>query len=242
MAIYTIKLRDLLKYDGFEIGLNDYPIFDESHRATLNQLILDTYADYEIGMETPALFKYYLNLSMRQIMPYYNQLYESEKYTWDPYNSINVTEIEEGNGTSKVSGSSSGTNTQSGTNSQETSGTQETNGTNENKNLFSNTPSGHLEDVEAGNYLTTATFDNGKTGSKTDSSGNTSGTQESSGTTTSENESNAESTNKVTRTRKGNENSDLLETLKKLRESFLNIDMMIVNDKEIAQCFMPLWG
>ena len=230
MALYTIKLRDLLKYDGFEIGLNDYPIFDESHRASLNQLILDTYADYEIGMETPALFKYYLNLSMRQIMPYYNQLFESEKYTWDPYNAINVTEIEEGNGTSKVSGSSSGTNTQSGTNSQESTSS------NSDKNLFSNTPSGHLEDVEAGNYLTTATFD---TSSGT---ANTNGTQESSGTTTSENESNAESTNKVTRTRKGNENSDLLETLKKLRESFLNIDMMIVNDKEIAQCFMPLWG
>ena len=230
MALYTIKLRDLLKYDGFEIGLNDYPIFDESHRASLNQLILDTYADYEIGMETPALFKYYLNLSMRQIMPYYNQLFESEKYTWDPYNAINVTEIEEGNGTSKVSGSSSGTNTQSGTNSQESTSS------NSDKNLFSNTPSGHLEDVEAGNYLTTATFDTSI------GTANTNGTQESSGTTTSENESNAESTNKVTRTRKGNENSDLLETLKKLRESFLNIDMMIVNDKEIAQCFMPLWG
>ena len=230
MALYTIKLRDLLNYEGFEIGLNDYPIFDESHRATLNQLIIDTYADYEIGMETPALFKFYLNLAMRQIMPYYNQLYESERYTWDPYNAINVTEIEEGNGTSKVSGSSSGTNTQSGSNSQESTSSSN------DKNLFSNTPSGHLEDVEAGNYLTTATFDTSS------GAANTNGTQESSGTTTSENESNAESTNKVTRTRTGNENSDLLETLKKLRESFLNIDMMIVNDKEIAQCFMPLWG
>lgn len=230
MALYTIKLRDLLRYEGFEIGLNDYPIFDESHRATLNQLIIDTYADYEIGMETPALFKFYLNLAMRQIMPYYNQLFESEKYTWDPYNAINITEIEEGNGTSKVSGSSSGTNTQSGSNSQESTSS------NNDKNLFSNTPSGHLEDVEAGNYLTTATFDT------SNGTSNTNGTQESSGTTTAENESNAESTNKVTRTRTGNENSDLLETLKKLRESFLNIDMMIVNDKEIAQCFMPLWG
>lgn len=230
MSLYTIKLRELLRYEEFDIGLNDYPIFDESHRATLNKLILDTYADYEIGMETPDLFKFYLNLSMRQIMPYYNQLYESEKYTWDPYNAINVTEIEEGNGTSKVSGSSSGTNTQSGSNSQESTSS------NSGKNLFSNTPSGHLEEVEAGNYLTTATFDT------SNGTANTNGTQESSGTTTAENESNAESTNKVTRTRKGNENSDLLETLKKLRESFLNIDMMIVNDKEIAQCFMPLWG
>lgn len=218
MALYTIKLRDLLNYEDFEIGLNDYPIFDESHRATLNQLILDTYADYEIGMETPALFKFYLNLAMRQIMPYYNQLYESERYTWDPYNAINVTEIEEGNGTSKVSGSSSGNSSQNGTssvNSQE---------------LFSNTPSGHLDAVKNGTYLTTADFSE------------QSGTSAATSTTSAENESNAESQNTVTRTRKGNENSDLLETLKKLRESFLNIDMMIVNDKEIAQCFMPLWG
>lgn len=230
MAIYTIKLRDLLNYEGFEIGLNDYPIFDESHRATLNKLIIDSYSDYEIGFETPELFRFYLNLSMHQIMPYYNQLFESEKYSWDPYNAINVTEIEEGNGTSKVSGSSSGTNSQSGSNSQESTST------NEGQNLFSATPSGNLDDVKTGKYLTNATFDSGT------NTGNTSGTQESSGTTTAENESNAESTNKVTRTRTGNENSDLLETLKKLRESFLNIDMQIVNDKEIAQCFMPLWG
>ena len=58
MSKYTITIRQLLK-NNFDFGLNNYPIFDESYRSTLNQKILNHYYENEIGLETPELFKFY---------------------------------------------------------------------------------------------------------------------------------------------------------------------------------------
>ena len=42
MAHYTVTIKTLLD-NGFDFGLKDYPIFDESYRSTLNQNILNYY-------------------------------------------------------------------------------------------------------------------------------------------------------------------------------------------------------
>ena len=67
MAHYTITIKTLQE-NGFDFGLNDYPIFDESYRSTLNSNILNYYFESEIGVETPALFKKLLNDRMKLIM------------------------------------------------------------------------------------------------------------------------------------------------------------------------------
>ena len=64
---------------------SNYPIFDENHRAELEKKILKHYYMREIGFETPALFKLYLNNRMAEIMPYYNKLYESETFEFNPF-------------------------------------------------------------------------------------------------------------------------------------------------------------
>ncbi len=76
MANYTISLRDLLDAD-FDIGLKDYPIYDEAHRETLNNMIINHYMMSEICAETPALFKLLLNNTMNEIMPKYNIIYKA---------------------------------------------------------------------------------------------------------------------------------------------------------------------
>ena len=76
MSSYTVELRQLIQ-NGYDIGLKDYPIFDESYRETLNNKIITHYWMREIGAETAGLFKLYLNRTMGEIMPYYNQLYKS---------------------------------------------------------------------------------------------------------------------------------------------------------------------
>ena len=63
MSVFTIDLRRLLG-TGFDIGLRDYPIWDEDYRGILNQKLIDHYFMYEIGAETPELFKFYLNRTM----------------------------------------------------------------------------------------------------------------------------------------------------------------------------------
>ena len=78
MSKYTITIKNLLD-NGFDFGLKNYPIFDEKYRSTLNQNILYHYYESEIGLETPELFKFYLNQKLNEIMPYYNVLYEKQK-------------------------------------------------------------------------------------------------------------------------------------------------------------------
>ena len=64
---------------------SNYPIFDENHRAELEKKILKHYYTREIGFETVGLFKLYLNNRMTEIMPYYNKLYESETFEFNPF-------------------------------------------------------------------------------------------------------------------------------------------------------------
>lgn len=56
----------------------DYPIFDEAYKGILEKKILRHYYTREIGQETFGLFQLFLSDKMNEIMPYYNQLYESE--------------------------------------------------------------------------------------------------------------------------------------------------------------------
>jgi hypothetical protein len=91
MGKYTAEISEL-RESGFDFGLRDYPIFDESYREFLNQKILDHYMYYEIGQDSPQKFKFYLNLQMREIMPLYNQRYESTKLAILPLINQSVTE------------------------------------------------------------------------------------------------------------------------------------------------------
>lgn len=90
MAVYTTTIRHLVDV-GFPI-FNNYPIFDESYRAVLNQKITDHYYFNEIGLETPAQFAHFLKARMNEIMPYYNQLYVSEKIEFDPMVTMRLIE------------------------------------------------------------------------------------------------------------------------------------------------------
>ena len=115
MSRYTIELRYLIE-GNYDLGLKDYPIFDESYREQLNNKIIQHYYFREIGFETEALFKNRLNQKMNEIMPYYNQMYESSKLKIDPLSTIDLEEVfsrkskTTGEGTSSTSGTGNNTN------------------------------------------------------------------------------------------------------------------------------------
>ena len=104
MSKYTTELRFLLE-SGYDLGLTEYPIFDENYRNGLNQKILDHYRFREIGAETPARFRHYLNARLNEIMPLYNQMYHSQLLTYNPMYDHDITE------TSKKATDGSNTNT-----------------------------------------------------------------------------------------------------------------------------------
>lgn len=151
MSKFTITIKNLMK-NNFNFGLQDYPIFDENYRETLNNNILYYYFEDEIGFETPELFKIYLNRTMNRIMPYYNNLYMAQKNLLQEglFNNVKYTE-------------SSNRNLNSSANTSSTS---------KGKGLFQDTPQGQISmtEFEDQHYATNLTLNNNN--DSTSSSGN----------------------------------------------------------------------
>lgn len=149
MSKYTVTLRQIIQ-SGFDIGLKDYPIYNEAHRETLNNMIINHYLMSEIGQETPELFRIYLNNTMNEIMPRYNLMYKA---------------LDEYYGQQSLLGNIDLTTTEtiSGTNNQTNSGTDTVkNYINQSgKNIKMDTPQGELtlQDIDAQTvYATEATI------------------------------------------------------------------------------------
>lgn len=185
-----------------KIGLSTYPIFDEKYRSQLNNKIIDHFYFREIGMETVANFAWFLRRKMNEIMPYYNQLYESVDLVTDPVNEIDVTYLEHIDAKSNNTANSTTTTDDS--------------------NVYSDTPMDFIEDglsaIKNGNYATNANYDQGE--SNTDSTANTNSEQD------------------RLRTEKGHRQSQS-DLLLKYRETFINIDIMII--EELEDLFMGVW-
>ena len=69
----------------------DFPIFDEEYREVLETKILRHYYTREIGCETYGLWKLRLQTKLNEIMPYYNKLYESELFKYNPLYDVDMT-------------------------------------------------------------------------------------------------------------------------------------------------------
>ena len=98
-------LKDSVGYnDVNEVVEKAYPkIFDsslvfynEETKARLLPKILIHYYQREIGFETVGLWKLKLNQKMREILPYYNQLYASEALEYDPLKNVDNYHTHEG--------------------------------------------------------------------------------------------------------------------------------------------------
>ena len=277
MSKYTTELRYLIE-SGFDIGLKDYPIFDENYREPLNRKIINHYYFREIGMETAELFKRYLNNTMREIMPYYNQLYKSELLEFNPFYNVDktVTADKNNNSVSDFVGNISGKNTQTADteNTQTNNGKQQTTTaatstgesvgnsttTNKNKNVSSDTPQGFLSinSIENETYASAAemgnaeSINNSKATSNNAENGITDQTTADETKATGNSKSNAttetDTANKTTSNDFENYISHVIgksegetysEMLMKFRETFLNIDMMIID--ELKTCFMMIY-
>lgn len=69
----------------------DYPIYDEQYRLPLEVKILRHFYTREIGEETVALWKLRLEDRLNIIMPYYNQLYRTALYEFNPLYDVDYT-------------------------------------------------------------------------------------------------------------------------------------------------------
>lgn len=195
---------------------SDIPFFDNEYGIKLEKKILRHYYTREIGFETVGLWKLQLNTTMKEIIPYYNKLYKTEMYKYDPLSDFDYT----------IKTDSNDVRTDDLTKSN--MGTQEVKTGDKNVNKFSDTPQGGLEDVESGAYLTNATIDNSEGSSnRTDNL-----TEKNIGTVG----------NVIDRTERrfGKQGSkSYAEMIIQERESFLNIDMQVI--EELEDLFMLVW-
>lgn len=234
--------------------------FDEAYRSVLCQKILKHYYLREIGAETVGIWMLWMNTRLEEIMPYYNQLYESAKIEFDPMHDVNLTRKHERNvdGTSKEDGTrtdnTTGNRTLTGgrdTDSTGSSTRNTTSGSDETKrDLYSDTPQGAITGLENENYLTNARkITNNVNGTGTEETNTT----ENTGTNYSETEYTTGKVDGITsNTGSSSTTEDYLETitgkqgtesfsslLNKFRETFLNIDMQVI--EEFSDLFFGLW-
>ena len=212
----------------------NFPIFDENYRQVLCRKILKYYYTREIAHETVGRWKLALNAKLNEIMPYYNQLYKSELLEFNPFYDVDLTRKREGSGTSNRTSNNTETNSGTSKNVSSGSGTSNT----DTLNRFSDTPQNSMDTQGIADSvpLTTVTKvneDNTTTNESTDTltrnySKTGSGTE------------NINNTDKYIETVKGKQGTENYSSLlKKFRETFLNIDMMIIED--CSDCFFTLW-
>lgn len=233
----------------------DFPIFDAEYKPLLCAKILRHFYTREIGLETVGLWKLKLETRLNEIMPFYNKMYESELLEFNPFYDVNLTkdyELNKEGENSKESESDTDTTiSKTGTSTRTDNLTQTTQNSGSSWEFYSDTPQGNIFDFpdEANNqndmtYLTNATK---RTNSNSGTAHNT-GTQ---GVTSSENGSGTND-NQYNETNNFTSLDEYVEhivgktsgasyskLLKEFRETFLNIDMLIINDLE--PLFMQLW-
>lgn len=212
----------------------DFPIFDENYRQVLCRKILKHYYTREIAHETVGRWKLALNAKLNEIMPYYNQLYKSELLEFNPFYDVDLTRSREGSGTSNRTSKNTETNSGTSKNVSSESGTNTT----DTLNRFSDTPQNSMDTQGIADSvpLTTVTKvneDNITTNESTD-------TLTRNDTKTGNGTENINNTDKYIETVKGKQGTENYSSLlKKFRETFLNIDMMIIED--CSDCFFTLW-
>lgn len=133
MARYTIELRNVINMFGEDTVLGWFEDYDLSDYLTdeeiavitsrgtwskqkLSQAIIDHYYMYEIGFETPALFRHQAKVLMRELMEEKAPLIYSAAIKYDPLVNVDFTETYDRTSDNTSNANSSSTTSGSGLN------------------------------------------------------------------------------------------------------------------------------
>ena len=207
-------------------------------REELNKKILDYYKYREIGFETVGRFLDELEISLNEIMPYYNQLFFSADQDYNIIYNVDYKRTIDRDLSGNTTSSSTGETTSNSNDSNTTSTTTNL----YNKNVESDTPQSQLgitnKQIDSVDYANKVTWNK----DTTEQSGTSTGTA----TTTADSTASGSGTNKeiesTLETTKGNfgvvSAQDLIEKYRKL---IINIEQMIINDPRITELFMLVY-
>ena len=208
----TQELRELVE-NGVDIWDFEYDGFYEGdEKLAFEKKVIDHYYFRQIGQETVERFKHFFRCRIREIMPYYKQVYKSIKIMdeiKDPFGNVDVTEtFEEERSESSTASSNSSSSSDTSLVSHEAK-----------EHIISDAPRGAISNIQS--YMTNAeTEDN-------DSSGTTSSDASAQGTSSGE----SNGTVKHTFRKTGNQGvNTYAHDMVEYRQTFLNIDKMVIDD------------
>lgn len=253
MATYTIELGKLLTLDGFDIGMRDYPLPSflksagdmQAWREALNQKIINHYYFNEICCLPPDRFKFFLNNSLNERMPYFNMLYDAMAEKWQFYTGGTLNEVIKADGTSSDNGTKTGTDVlaRSGVDTTNNSSLQNQNSDSFNLAVSSDTP-GQMLNIESNiannTYANNAVKQNNK-GAFSGNSNSTDTTTYNSKETTTFNEhttADRQHNDNRNRTVSGLNNKSYAELFKEYSESVRNLDLEVIDS--LKDCFMGI--
>ena len=219
-------------------------IFDNAYRPVICKKILKHYYTREIGAETVGLWMLWMNTKLEEILPYYNKLWSSALLEFNPFNDVDYTRTgsREGTKEEEQAGQFANSGTASNTRTDNLTSTTTHGRTNTEYNRYSDTPQGALTGIDNDTYLTDArkiTDTEGGTTriADTGTQGNT-GQNSQSGTDSRsiDTDTTEEYTERIAGKMSTRSYSELL---LKLRETFINIDMLVID--EFKDLFLNLW-
>lgn len=233
---YTETLGNLIALgydtdDKLHLSADYYPIYDENHRADLNEKIIRHYALREIGQETAQQFIFYLGVTMAEIMPYFNERYKTLDMKYNPLESVDMTTDSE-NGSESQS-SSKASSTQDSTSS--SSSKSDNASTTTSKSFDSDVPQTGV----VGDFARYASHANE---SQADSSGTASSSQDSASHATSHSATDYQhdASNSKGKSHVSGRSQSAMSLVQEYRNAIINVDMEIV--RSLEPCFMQLWG
>lgn len=233
---YTETLGNLIALgydtdDKLHLSADYYPIYDENHRAELNEKIIRHYVLREIGQETAQQFVFYLGVTMAEIMPYFNERYKTLDMEYNPLESVDMTTDSE-NGSESQS-SSKASSTQDSTSS--SSSKSDNASTTTSKSFDSDVPQTGV----VGDFARYASHANE---SQADSSGTASSSQDSASHATSHSATDYQhdASNSKGESHVSGRSQSAMSLVQEYRNAIINVDMEIV--RSLEPCFMQLWG
>lgn len=255
----TLELRQVIA-GGVDIWDFDYPSYYKGEdKKAFEQKVIDHFFLRQIGAETVGRFLHYFRRTVREIMPLYIQRYESVDLMKDPeirpLDNYNMIEEYDQNGTNSSSTETTSTGSTSSdiTSTGSSSGSSSRDVENRKKDsaVHSDTPQGELmltlqaegvaETIKTASDITqNVTADN--TGETSEASEETEQTSKQtgthSGTETGSQSGSTKDHHKLTR--RGNIGvTTYAQLLEGYRQTFLNIDMEIIN--ELEPCFLGVF-
>lgn len=160
----TVELGEIVD-NGVDIWDFEHTSFyeNEADQKDFEQKFIDRYRFRQIGQETVGRFLHYFRSKVRELTPYYLDLYESVRLMHsveDPFQAYDLTETLERKTTNTGSSSSESSDNGSST------------------TKFSDTPQNYVTEGQIGNYLTEVTENDGVNNSSASGSSSGTGTEE----------------------------------------------------------------